>query len=240
MAKLEYPFIALAKSVKPITRCRSMSNVVVSLSGGKDSTYALYLALKEGLPVKNLLFIKVGGKAHLENQKVLKLISDSVGIPLVTVNKDFDDMRKALKKLQADTLVTGIMTTAEHIDYYKEILDPIGIKIHAPLFGKNPITALSEMLQLGFKLLIIEVNTNFGSPKNWLGKELDENLLGEIKKLEVDKKINPIGEWGEYHTIVMDCPIYKKRLNVIKSKTVWKGTKGYLVIKKADLQPKNA
>lgn len=216
-----------------------MSNVVVSLSGGKDSTYALYLALKEGMQVKNLLFIKVGGKAHLENMKVLKLIAESVGIPLVTVKKDFSDIRKTLKKLQASTLVSGVMTTSEHLDYYREIIDPINVKLYSPLFGKNPIIALSEMLHLGFKMLVIEVNTNFGSPKSWLGRELDEDLLEEIKKLEADKKINPIGEWGEYHTVVLDCPIFKQRINVVKSKVVWKGSKGYLVINDAKLQPKN-
>ena len=217
-----------------------MANAVVSLSGGKDSTYALYLALKEGLHVTNLLFIKTGGKAHLENQRVLKLIAESLEIPLVTVGENFSEIRKTLKKLQADTLVSGIMTTSEHIDYYREITDPIKVKFHSPLWGKDPFTALSEMCQLGFKMLVIEVNTEMGSPKNWLGKELDDNLIAEIKRLESAKKINPIGEWGEYHTVVLDCPIYKKRVNIIKSKIVWKGSKGYLVIKDADLQPKTS
>jgi diphthamide synthase (EF-2-diphthine--ammonia ligase) len=43
-------------------------HVVVSLSGGKDSVYALYMALKEGLNVKHLCFIQTGGKAHLEKK----------------------------------------------------------------------------------------------------------------------------------------------------------------------------
>lgn len=215
-----------------------MSNVVVSLSGGKDSTYALYLALKEGLRVNNLLFITTGSKAHLENLRVLKLIAESVGIPLVTVSQDLSEIRKTLKKLQTDTLVSGVMTTSEHIDYYRQITEPIKVKHYAPLWGKNPFTALAEMCQLGFKMLVIEVNTDMGSPKSWLGKELDENLIGEIKKLESAKKINPIGEWGEYHTIVLDCSIYKKRVNILKSKIVWKGSKGYIVIKDANLQPK--
>ena len=49
-----------------------MTNVVVSLSGGKDSVYALYTALKEGLNVTHLMFIKTGGKGHLENRWLLK------------------------------------------------------------------------------------------------------------------------------------------------------------------------
>jgi diphthamide synthase (EF-2-diphthine--ammonia ligase) len=50
--------------------------------------------------------------------------------------------------------------------------------------------------------------------------------------------MNPIGEFGEYHTIVLDCQIYKKKIVVKKSKVTWKGSKGYFIIKKADLQPK--
>jgi diphthine-ammonia ligase len=216
-----------------------MPNVVVSLSGGKDSVYALYTALKEGLNVTHLMFISTGGKAHLENKWLLKLVSESIGIPTIIVGKKPDDIRKALKKLNADMLVSGVMTTPEHLDYYKEVLDPIGVKQYAPLFGKKPLEALAEMQQLGFHNLIIEIDTALGSNKAWLGKEIDQNIINEITQLVADRKMNPIGEFGEYHTIVVDCPIYKKRINVQKSKIDWNKTKGYFIIKKAELQTKN-
>jgi diphthine-ammonia ligase len=216
-----------------------MPNVVVSLSGGKDSVYSLYTALKEGLNVTHLMFISTGGKAHLENKAMIKLISETVGIPAVVVGRKPQDVAKGLKKLHADMLVSGVMTTPEHLDYYKEILDPIGVKQYAPLFGKKPLEALSEMQQLGFHCLIIEVDTALGANKDWLGKEIDQNILNEITARVNEKKINPIGEWGEYHTFVVDCPIYKKKIVVEKAKTEWKKTKGYYLIKKANLQPKN-
>ena len=216
-----------------------MPNVVVSLSGGKDSVYALYTVLKEGLNVTHLMFISTGGKAHLENKWLLKLVSEAIGIPVVVVGKKPDDIRKALKKLNADMLVSGVMTTPEHLYYYKEVLDPIGVKQYAPLFGKKPLEALAEMQQLGFHNLIIEIDTALGSNKDWLGREIDQNILNEIEQLVNDRKMNPIGEFGEYHTIVLDCPIYKKKINVEKLKSTWKGSKGYCIIKKANLQPKN-
>ena len=215
-----------------------MSSAVVSLSGGKDSTYALYQALKEGLNVNHLLFINVGSKAHLVNKWVLKLVSEAVQIPAVTVNKKLPEIRKALKKLKADTLVSGVMTTPEHMDWYQEVCGPIQVKHYAPLWGKNPLAALDEMKQLGFHMLVIEVNTALGSNENWLGKEIDDKMLAELRQLESKKKINPIGEWGEYHTLVIDCPIYKKKVNILRSETKWENSKGYLVIKKANLQPK--
>jgi uncharacterized protein (TIGR00290 family) len=216
-----------------------MSNVVVSLSGGKDSVYALYTALKEGLNVTHLMFIMTGGKGHLENKSMLKLVSEAIGIPSIVVGRKPDDIRKALKKINADMLVSGVMTTPEHLEYYKEILDPINVKQYAPLFGKNPLVSLAEMQQLGFHNLIIEIDAALGSNKNWLGREIDQGVIDEITELVNNKKMNPIGEWGEYHTIVVDSPIYKKKIQVEKSKTAWKGTKGYFIIKKASLQPKN-
>jgi len=217
-----------------------MGTVVVSLSGGKDSMYALYATLKEGLKVDYLMFIKIGGKAHLENKWLMKLVSESIGIPAVTAGGKIADIRKALQKLKAGTFISGVMTTPEHIDYYREICDPIQVKHYAPLWGKNPLTALAEMRQLGFRMLVIEVDTSMGANRNWLGKELDDDMIHELERLKADRSINPIGEFGEYHTIVSDCPIYKKRINVTKSKTVWKKSKGYFEIKKAELQPKTA
>jgi diphthine-ammonia ligase len=58
--------------------------------------------------------------------------------------------------------------------------------------------------------------------------------------LEREQKINPSGEYEEYHTLVLDCPVYKKKISIIESKAQWDGPKGYLVIKKAVLQPKNS
>ena len=200
--------------------------------------YALYAALKEGLKVDYLMFIKIGGKAHLDNKWLMKLVSEAVGIPTVATGGRISDIRKSLQKLEAGTFVSGVMTTPEHIDYYREICDPINVRHYAPLWGKNPLTALAEMRQLGFRMLVIEVDTSMGANKNWLGKEIDDEIIHEIEELKANRSINPIGEFGEYHTFVVDCPIYKKRINITKSKTIWKKSKGYFEIKKADLQSK--
>ncbi len=200
--------------------------------------YALYAALQEDIKVDYLMFIKIGGKAHLDNKWLMKLVSESIGIPAVTVGGKISDIQKSLKKLGAGTFVSGVMTTPEHIDYYRQICDPIKVSHYAPLWGKNPLTALAEMNQLGFRMLVIEVDVAMGAKRDWLGKEIDDTMLNEIERLKADRSINPIGEFGEYHTFVVDCPIYKKSVRVTKAKIVWKKSKGYFDIKKAELQPK--
>ena len=76
--------------------------------------------------------------------------------------------------------------------------------------AKTRLLGLLKCSDLAFTMLIIEIDTSLGANKDWLGKEMDQAILDEIAKRVKEKKINPIGEWGEYHTFVVDCPIYKK------------------------------
>ncbi len=200
--------------------------------------YALYISLGEGLDVNYLMLITNGSKGHRVNRWLLKLVSESLEIPAVTAGKEVHDIRRTLKKLKADIFVSGIMTTPEHMNWYHEICNPIQVKHYAPLWGKKPLTALTEMKELGFQILIIEVDISMGSRESWLGKKLDNSVLQEIKKLEKEEKMHPIGELGEYHTFVLDCPLYKKRINILDSEIVWEDSKGYVVIKNANLQSK--
>jgi len=200
--------------------------------------YALYIALQEGLDIDYLMFINNGSKAHRLNRWLLKLVSESLEIPAVTTGKEMHDIRRVLKKLKADTFISGVMVTPEHMDWYQEICNPIQVKHYAPLWGKNPFATLTEMKELGFQMLIIEVDVSMGSRESWLGKKLDNIVLQQINKLEKEQKLQPSGELGEYHTFVLDCPLYKKRINILDSEIVWENSRGYVVIKNANLQSK--
>lgn len=107
---------------------------------------------------------------------------------------------------------------------------------YAPLWGKKPLASLSEMMLLGFQLFVIEVDTSLGSRKEWLGKTMDDHIFQEIREFEDRQSIHPTGELGEYHTLVLNCPLYKKRMEILDSEIVWEGSKGYVVVKNAKLQ----
>ena len=215
-----------------------MSKVVAFSSGGKDSMHALYVALNSGINVDYLLFVKNGSKAHRLNSWLLELVSETLGIPAVTTEKELPAIRKTLRALNATKVISGVMITPEHIDWYKQICDPINVEHYAPLWGKKPIAALKEIKNLGFQTKIIELDTSWGSRKSWIGKELDMNIIQKMEELEKQEKINSSGELGAYHTFVLDCPLYKKRINVLDSEVFWEGSKGYFVIRNAELQPK--
>jgi diphthine-ammonia ligase len=200
--------------------------------------HALYLALHNGINVDYLMFVKNGSKAHRLNSWLLKLVSETLEIPAVTTEKDMKSIRKSLQKLKANMIISGVTVTPEHMDWYREICDPIHVKHYAPLWGKKPLAALSEIESLGFQTIIIEVDASWGSHVSWIGKEIDEPLIREMEKLEKEQKINPSGELGAYHTFVLDCPLYKKKINIIDSEIIQENSKRYFVIKNANLQSK--
>jgi diphthine-ammonia ligase len=104
--------------------------------------------------------------------------------------------------------------------------------------GKEALAALTEIENLGFQTIIIEVDVSMGSRKSWIGKKLDKAVIQEMEELEKEQKINPSGELGAYHTFVLDCPLYKKKINILDSEIFWENSKGYFVIKSATLQSK--
>ena len=228
------------KNLNEFAECRfnKMSKVVAFLSGGKDSVYALYQALHNGITVDYLLFVKNGSKAHRLNSWLLDLVSETLGVPAVTTEKEIPAIRKTLQELKANAIISGVMITPEHMDWYQQICEPIDVEHYAPLWGKKPISALCEIEELGFHTRIIEVDTSMGSCKSWIGKELDMQIIHEMDELEKEQKINPSGELGAYHTFVLDCPLYQKKINILDSNIFWENSKGYFVIEHADLRSK--
>ena len=65
-----------------------------------------------------------------------------------------------------------------------------------------------EMIQLSYKCLIKSINMNL-LPKTLLGKYLNEESVSVMEMANIDI----CGENGEYHTLVVDGPIFKKALD---------------------------
>jgi diphthamide synthase (EF-2-diphthine--ammonia ligase) len=57
--------------------------------------------------------------------------------------------------------------------------------------------------------MIIVVNEEY-LDKKYLGKIIDKDLIKEFNEIGID----PSGENGEYHTVVLDGPLFNKKLEV--------------------------
>ena len=66
--------------------------------------------------------------------------------------------------------------------------------------------------------------------EKWLGRILDKESLSELKEISKNNELTVCGEAGEYHTLVVDGPIFKKRLEIIRKRNVLKDGRWFLEI----------
>ncbi len=197
----------------------------VLFSGGKDSTFAAYLAKKEGYQISCLISLISDNKEsfmfHTPSIDKTKNQAKVMGIPIImqqtTGKKEFElsDLKKAIKKAIKKHKIEGIVTGAVESIYQasriQKICNELNIECFNPLWQKDQFELLEELIKNRFKIIITGV---FAYPfnKSWLGKKIDENFIKEIRKLNEKYKINPAGEGGEFESFVTWCPLFKKEL----------------------------
>jgi predicted ATP pyrophosphatase (TIGR00289 family) len=111
------------------------------------------------------------------------------------------------------------------------------MKSCAPLWLRDPEEYMKEIIELGFEVIITSVSAE-GLDKSWLGKKIDFDILNRIKDLNKKYGIHIAFEGGEAETLVLDGPIFKKRIKIIKSETIWDRDSGNFLIRDAILEDK--
>jgi diphthine-ammonia ligase len=184
-------------------------------SGGKDSLYALHLAEKQGVTVDNLITLLPTlpwPSPHSENIEALKLLAESMGKHLTIVDfKREDAFIEALKSLEVDALVAGDINVEAHLVGLQDVCGKTGLKLLEPIYGRDTSELFHEIFGLGFKALITGVNLECLG-EEWLGFVISEETSGEF--LPKIGSVDPLGENGEFHTLVLECPLYAKPFKV--------------------------
>ena len=215
-------------------------NCAVLFSGGKDSTYAAYIAKKKGYKIKCLIsIISENTESYMFHTPSINKVNkqaEVMDIPLLTYKtkgekeKELIDLKKAIQdakeKYNFDMVVTGAVESNYQKSRIENICRDFKLKCFNPIWKKNQIKILKELIENNFFVTIIGV---FAYPLNedWLGRKIDDSFIKDMIELNEKYKINPAGEGGEYETFVLNCPIFKRELKIIKkeisgSKNSWK------------------
>ena len=137
--------------------------------------------------------------------------------------------------------IEGIISGAVRSTYQKSRIDgicaEIGLKSIAPLWGEDQMVLMEELISKGFEVIFIGVYA-YGLGRNWLGRRLDRQTLNDLIELNRKYGISLIGEGGEYETLVLDAPYFKKRIKLLRHKIIWEGESGYLLVDEAELERK--
>ncbi len=203
----------------------------VLFSGGKDSTYAAYLAKENKYELTCLISIISENKEsymfHTPSIEKTTIQAKTMNIPLIVQKtkgkkeEELKDLEKAIKKAKEKFKIKGIVTGAVESVYQasrvQKICDKLELECFNPLWQKNQFELLDDLIKNNFEIIITGV---FAYPfdKSWLGRKIDKKFIEEIKELNKKYQINPAGEGGEFETFVINCPLFKKPLKIKNSK----------------------
>jgi len=99
----------------------------------------------------------------------------------------------------------------------EKICDELGLCCFSPLWHTDQEQLLRDLVGEKFKVMIVAVAADGLSEKD-LGVVIDDKFIDRMKKLNKKNKIHIAGEGGEFESLVIDCPIFKKRLEIVKAK----------------------
>jgi len=220
--------------------------IAVLFSGGKDSVRTVYWCLKKGYDIKYLVTMlskrEDSWMYHTPNIHLTELSAEVIGIPLISKEtsgkkeEEVEDLKNTLKVLDIDTVACGGIFSSYQKTRFEKVSEELRLKLLTPFWQTNPEQFLKETIDLGFDVRIVGVYAE-GFDKSWLGKKLDKKTIDDLVSLNKKHGISLVGEGGEYETLVVDGPIFKKKIKIIDSEKVWdeKTQSGYLEIKKAEL-----
>ena len=204
----------------------------VLFSGGKDSTYAAYLASQNNelvclitLHSKNLYSYMF----HTPSISKTKLQAEVMNLPLIEVNTkgekeiELNDLKDAIleakKKYKIGGIVTGAVESVYQASRIQKICDDLGLEVFNPLWQKNQVELLNELIENKFEVIITGVAAE-GLDEKWLGRKIDKNFIEDMKVLNKKYGVSFSGEGGEFESLVLDCPLFKRKLKVVGKKII--------------------
>ena len=207
---------------------------IASYSGGKDSSLALYLAMQQGEPIGIINMMEEEGirsRSHGLSKEMLQAQADAIGVPLFIgcaswegYEEVFVNLLHKAKDMGAEVLVTGDIDVPEHECWHERVTGSVGLGLGMPLWQMNRKEVVKKFVDLGFVTKVVTVNLNKGMKPEDLGRILDKEFIEELESRGID----PCGEAGEFHTTVIDGPLFKRPLTIVEGEVTRRGEYMYL------------
>ena len=226
------------------------TRVGLLFSGGKDSTYAAWLASRDRelaclitvFPKSDLSYM-----FHYPNLEWTRLQAEAMGLPQLTEEtagvkeEELQDLRRAISNAKETYGIGGVWTGALASVYQKsrveKVCNELGLDCISPLWGIDPEEHVRRLVKEGFVAMVVSVSA-LGLDESWLGRIIDDKAIEQLVQLAKKFKFHVGLEGGEGETFVLDCPLFGEKVEVEESVKRWTGDSGYLKISKARLAPK--
>ncbi len=196
------------------------------ISGGKDSICALTRAVAKCRVayLVNIQAMEDSYMFHVPCSSLSHLISQAVGIPLASgVSSSHSDeltvLHEVLQDLNIRGLVVGTIESTYQMNRLRMLCDELNLQLYAPLWGEGTERLLRLMVR-SMDIVVVQVAA-YGMDESWLGRKLDNAAVDGLIKLNKRYGVHIMGEGGEYETLVLDAPIFRKRIVLANYKKQW-------------------
>ncbi len=191
-------------------------------STGKDSALALYHLRRDAAYSVERLLTSVNAahdrvSMHGLRREFMLAQADAIGLPLKTIElpeqSDMplyeNKMSEAVSALKADGFshsAFGDIFLEDLRRYREEKLAALSLKAVFPLWKRDTRGLMREFLELGFKAVVVCVNSDF-LDASFAGRLLDESFLADLPA-----GVDPCGENGEFHTFCFAGPVFRQAI----------------------------
>ena len=209
--------------------------VFVSWSSGKDSAWALHTLRQqpEKYEVRGIFttvtstFDRVS--LHSTPGWILRVQAERLGLPLYEIpipypcpNEAYEEAMRAflerIRKLpERDTarqLAFGDLFLEDIRGYREEKLRGTGFTPIFPIWGEDTWELALKMTESGLRGIVTAVNTS-ALPAEFAGRWFDRQFLDDLPS-----GVDPLGENGEFHTCVVEGPMFSEPIAVRPGKVV--------------------
>ncbi|QBQ07190.1 diphthine--ammonia ligase [Sporosarcina pasteurii] len=193
---------------------------VASWSGGKDSAMAYYRAFKTGAVPKKLWTMfeedKKRSKSHALPIEVVQAQAEQLGVPLMISGADWAGYEEQFLSAMRSCVEAGIsygvfgdIDLEDHLEWVRKSCEKVGMTAIHPLWMEPPRKLLEEFIAVGFEAYVIVIDAK-RVPAQFIGRKFTIELMDELEALGIDS----CGESGEFHTVVVDGPIFQERVPI--------------------------
>jgi ABC transporter with metal-binding/Fe-S-binding domain ATP-binding protein len=222
----------------------------VLFSGGKDSAFAAWMAMGKEEVACLITVLPSNPESylfHTPNLHLTALQAEAAGLPLVSATsagveeEEVQDLSRAVSLAVEEHGIEGVVTGAIRSVYQaarvQRVCHSLGLWCVNPLWQRDEEEHLEEVVSSGFRFLVSGVSA---APlgEAWLGREVDRAALGELLELAMRHRMNPAGEGGEYETLVLDAPFFRRRIEILGASREFHGNRGIYRIRDARLVAK--
>lgn len=197
---------------------------VVAWSSGKDCAFAHYTAHQSGdydiialFTTTNEAFDRVA--MHGTRNSLLQKQADALGLNLISVplpfpcsNEQYEDRMKratdTLIDLGIDVMIFGDLFLQDIRTYRENQLNGSGIRPVFPIWGRDTGQLAREMIKTGFDIRVVTCDPSKLDP-SFAGRQFDAAFLADLPD-----DIDPCGENGEFHSAVVNGPLFNRPIPV--------------------------